>query len=105
MIDSQDQTLVRTEPALPLRGRVQRAGGGVLVGNAPLSAAASREVLAIMLDLPPRSLAGVSAADARGALDRLVTMADRVRRLEEEAAIDSSRSPTPCAAGCAPTTW
>jgi diguanylate cyclase (GGDEF)-like protein len=89
MLDSHDHTLLRDDPAaLPLRGRVHRPAHDALIGNAPLTAAATREVLATLLDLPPRALSGVSAVEARGALDRLLAMTERVRRLEEEAAVD-----------------
>ena len=58
------------------------------LGDAPLTPAARRELLAAILELPPRALSELSSAEARGALDRLLTLTERVRRLQEEAAID-----------------
>jgi len=79
------------ETPLPLRGRAgsrQRPDSSALIADSPLTSAGHRAVLAAVLDLPPVALGSLSAADARGALDRLLTAADRLRRLQEEAATD-----------------
>jgi len=76
---------------LPLRGRAgarRRPHSSALITDLPLTSAGHRAVLAAVLDLPPVALETLSAADARGALDRLLTAADRLRRLQEEAATD-----------------
>jgi len=86
------------DAALPLRGRLHRGPAVArrpavlddsgLLGDAPLSPAARREVLATVLSLPASALGDISAAEAHSALDRLLTQAERTRRLQEEAAVD-----------------
>jgi diguanylate cyclase (GGDEF)-like protein len=86
---------------LPVRGRVHRTArpnpslpapairhGSPLLGDAPLSPAARREVLATVLSLPEPALDQLSPSEARVALDRLLSLAARLRHLQEEAAVD-----------------
>jgi diguanylate cyclase (GGDEF)-like protein len=82
---------------LPVRGRVHRAAvvhppthlpDIALVGDRPLSASARRAVLAAALSLPAESLRNLGPVETARALNRLFAMAERVRRLQEEAAVD-----------------
>lgn len=78
-------------PKLPLRGRLHRSpllDDSGAIGDAPLSPAARREVLAAVLSVPATALDELTSAQTRAALDRLLDLTGRVQRLQEEAAVD-----------------
>jgi diguanylate cyclase (GGDEF)-like protein len=82
MLDTKDQT------TLPVRGRLHRPAGAGRLGNQAPSAAARREALAASLGLPATVFEAVPPSQAQRALERLTALTNRVRHLEEEAAVD-----------------
>lgn len=73
--------------AVPGRPR-ERSSGSPLIGDAPLTPAARRAVLANVLGLPEAALDALEPAQARRALERLLRAAARLRHLQDEAAVD-----------------
>jgi diguanylate cyclase (GGDEF)-like protein len=75
-------------PSRTGRGRALLVVDSPLIGDAPLSDAARRDVLAATLGLPESALDELAGAAGEQVLGRMVELAARVRRLEAEAALD-----------------
>jgi len=81
------------ETAVAVRGRVHTRAGRrprdpALAGDRPLTPDARREAVAVALGVPPMALGAMSSPQVAGAFDRLVAVSQRLRHLEEEAAVD-----------------
>jgi len=76
------------DTVVPVRGRLHRPRPAALPDGVPPTAAARREALALALGLPADAMGQLAAAHTTRALERLVSMAERLRHLEDEAAID-----------------